>query len=47
MEFLPVEKANEIYTLAVTMNAEETRAAFHASLKLGIQLMLEVEQEDC
>ena len=47
LEFLPVEKANEIYTLAVTMNAEETRAAFHASLKLGIQLMLEVEQEDC
>ena len=42
LEFLPVEKANEIYT----MNAEETRAAFHAGLKLGIQLMLEVEQED-
>ena len=47
LEFLPIEKANEIYILAVTMNAEETRAAFHAGLKLGIQLMLEVEQEDC
>lgn len=46
LEFLPIEKANEIYTLAVTMNAEEIRAAFHAGVKLGVQLMLEVEQED-
>ena len=46
MEFLPIEKANEIYTLAVTMNAEEIRAAFHAGVKLGAQHMLEVEQED-
>ena len=46
LEFLPIEKANEIYTLAVTMNAEEIRAAFHAGVKLGAQLMLEVEQED-
>ena len=41
-----VPKANEIYTLAVTMNAEETRAAFHAGVKLGIQLMPEVQRED-
>ena len=47
LEFLPVEKANEIYTLAVIMNAGETRAAFHAGVKLGVQLMLEVEKEDC
>lgn len=46
-EFLPVEKANEIYTTAVTMHAGETRAAFHAGVKLGVQLMLEVEKEDC
>ena len=46
LEFLPVEKANEIYTLAVTMYAEETRAAFHAGVKLGVQLMLEVQRED-
>ena len=46
MEFLPIEKANEIYTLAVTMNAEEIRAAFHAGVKLGIQLMLEAQRED-
>ena len=47
MEFLTVEKANENYTLAVTMNAEEARAVFHAGVKLGVQLMLEVEKEDC
>ena len=47
LEFLTVEKANEIYTLAVTMNAEEARAVFHAGVKLGVQLMLEVEKEDC
>lgn len=28
------------------MNAEETRAAFHAGVKLGVQLLLEVQQED-
>ena len=47
LEFLPVEKANEIYTDSVIMNAGETRAAFHAGVKLGVQLMLEVEKEDC
>lgn len=46
LECLPVEKANEIYTLAVTMNAEEARAAFHTGVKLGVQLMLEAQRED-
>ena len=47
LESLPIDLINKIYTLAVTMNAEETRAAFHAGVKLGVQLMLEVEKEDC
>ena len=46
LDALPIDKINEIYTLAVFMNAEETRAAFYAGIKLGIQLMLEVHQED-
>ena len=47
LEFLNDAATNEIYTLAVIMNAGETRAAFHAGVKLGVQLMLEVEKEDC
>lgn len=46
LDALPIDKINEIYTLAVSMNAEETRAAFHAGVKLGVQLMLEVQRED-
>lgn len=46
LDVLPIDQINEIYTLAVSMNAEEIRAAFHAGVKLGVQLMLEVHQED-
>lgn len=46
LDALPIDQINEIYTLAVSMNAEETRAAFHAGAKLGVQLVLEVQRED-
>ena len=46
LESMPIDLINKIYTLAVTMSAEETRAAFRAGVKLGVQLMLEVQRED-
>lgn len=46
LETLPIDLINRIYTLAVTMNAEETRAAFHAGVKLGAQLMMEVQRKN-
>lgn len=46
LDALPIDQINEIYTLAVSMNAEKIRAAFHAGVKLGVQLMMEVQRED-
>ena len=46
LESLPIDLINRIYTLAVTMNAEETRVAFHAGVKLGVQLMMEVQRKN-
>lgn len=46
LNFLSVEKINEIYTLAIKMSIEQERAAFIAGLKLGVQLVLELQTEE-
>lgn len=43
LEFLSTEKTNEIYLLAIALSAETERAAFISGVKLGVQLVMEME----
>lgn len=45
LDTLSVDKSNEIYTLALKLSVEETRAAFICGVQLGVQLMLEALEE--
>lgn len=43
LDFLPVEKINEIYLLAIALSAESERAAFISGVRLGVQLAMETQ----